>query len=146
MAGDIKTKPSDASVDDYIAALPDARRQDEARRLLVLYGRVTGEEPVMWGPSIIGYGQYHYKYESGREGDMCRSGFSPRKASLSIYLMSGYSNPDTQARMDALRARLGPHKTGASCLYITRLDKVDEAVLEEMVHLDRDWMDVIYPA
>ncbi len=146
MARENITKPEPVSVDSFIASLPDARRQDEARMLLALYQRVTGDDPVMWGPSIIGFGSYHYRYDSGREGDSCRSGFSPRKGNISIYLMGGYSDTETQARMDDLRARLGPHKMGASCLYITRLDKVDEGVLEDMVRLDRDWMDKRYPA
>ncbi len=142
---DQKTQPTSASVADFIAALADARRQAEAEQLLALYREVTGDAPQMWGPSIIGFGQYHYRYESGREGDSCRSGFSPRKAKLVIYLTAGLANPQTQPQMDALRAQLGPHTTGASCLYIASLAKVDAGVLAQMIRLDRAWMDANHP-
>ena len=89
--------------------------------------RITGEEPRLWGPSIIGFGEYHYKYESGREGDFMRVGFSPRKANLVLYIMPGF------ARHDALLDRLGKHKTGKSCLYINKLDDVDRDVLETLI-------------
>ncbi|MEQ1538378.1 MAG: DUF1801 domain-containing protein [Sphingorhabdus sp.] len=141
-----KTKPTDAKVSAYIAALDNPVRRSDAERLLEIYGAITGLEPVLWGPSIIGFGSYHYKYDSGREGDSCRAGFSPRKASLSLYLMSGYSDGEVGAKMAALRERLGKHKTGASCLYINKLADVDVDVLREMIQVDWVWMNGRYPA
>jgi hypothetical protein len=140
-----KTKPTDAKVAQFVAAVENPTRRADAETLLSLYAEATGMEPVMWGPSIIGYGSYHYKYESGREGDMCRAGFSPRKGNIVLYLMGGYSNPGTQAEMDALRAKLGNHKTGASCLYINKLADVDLEILKQMVKLDLAYMDAKYP-
>jgi hypothetical protein len=99
----------------------------------------------MWGPSIIGFGNYHYRYDSGREGDMCRAGFSPRKDKLTLYMMGGYSNPETERKLAALRAKLGKHRTGASCLYINKLADVDLAVLKEMVQTDLAYMNKKYP-
>jgi hypothetical protein len=142
---EIKTKPTDAKVSAFIAAVENDARRADAETLLSLYADSTGMEPVMWGPSIIGYGSYHYKYESGREGDMCRAGFSPRKGNVVLYLMGGYSNPETQAKMDALREKLGKHKTGASCLYINKLADVDLDILRQMVKLDLACMDAKYP-
>jgi hypothetical protein len=142
---ELKTKATHVEVASFIAALDNATRRADAEKLLEIYGEVTRMEPKMWGPSIIGYGQYHYKYESGREGDMCRAGFSPRKGNVVLYLMGGYCDPATQQQMDALRATLGKHKTGASCLYINRLADVDLDVLKQMVTLDLAWMDQKYP-
>jgi hypothetical protein len=142
---DIKTKPTDAKVSAFIAAVENDTRRADAETLLSLYADATGMEPTMWGPSIVGYGSYHYKYDSGREGDMCRAGFSPRKGNVVLYLMGGYSNADTQAKMDVLRAKLGKHKTGASCLYINKLADVNLGVLKEMVELDLAYMDSKYP-
>jgi len=108
-----------------------------------MHRRVTGLEPRMWGTSIIGYGSYHYRYDSGREGDHLRAGFSPRKAASTIYLMGNYC--DRRSHADALFDRLGKHRTGKSCLYITRLDKVDQGVLEELVALSFEIMNQRYP-
>lgn len=138
-----KTTATGASVADFIAAVPDARRRAEAEVIDALHRRVTGCQPQLWGPSIIGYGSYHYRYDSGREGVMNRGGFSPRKAALTIYLMGHYV--DRQAEADHLLARLGPHTTGKSCLYIKRLDQVDLAVLEQLVALSWDAMNAAYP-
>jgi hypothetical protein len=140
-----KTKATKADVSAFVSAIENPARRTDAERLLQIYAEATGMEPKMWGPSIIGYGEYHYKYESGREGDMCRAGFSPRKGNIVLYLIGGYSNPATQEKMDALRAKLGKHKTGASCLYINKLSDVDEHVLHEMVATDLQWMDEKYP-
>lgn len=142
---ELKTKPTDAEVSAFVAKVENPTRRADAETLLQIYSEATGMEPQMWGPSIIGYGSYHYKYESGREGDMCRAGFSPRKANIVLYLMGGYSNPATQKTMDDLRARLGKHKTGSSCLYINKLADVDTDVLKEMVAVDLAWMDKKYP-
>ena len=140
---ELKTKATEVSPADFIAAVPDARRREEAAVIDAIHRRVTGLEPAMWGPSIIGYGSYNYKYDSGREGTMCRGGFSPRKAALTVYLMGNYCNH--QAKADDLFARLGKHKTGKSCLYINKLADVDLAVLEELVVLSWQAMNEAYP-
>ena len=138
-----KTKATEVSVAEFIATVPDQRRRQEAAVIDGLMRRVTGVEPKMWGPSIIGYGSYHYRYESGREGTMCRGGFSPRKAALTVYLMGNYCTH--QAKADELFARLGKHKSGKSCLYINALTDVDLAVLEELVALSWQAMNEVYP-
>ncbi|MGZ8708983.1 MAG: DUF1801 domain-containing protein [Thermoanaerobaculia bacterium] len=126
-----KTQETDASVTDFIAGVENPTRREDARALLELMRRVTRTEPKMWGQSIVGFGKCHYKYESGREGDMPRIGFSPRKANLVLYLAS---KDDT---LDDLLSRLGKHKTSVSCLYVNRLSDVDLKVLEAMVR--RSW-------
>lgn len=140
---ELKTKAGPGNVDDFIAGVADARRREEAKVLDALHRRVTGCTPRMWGPSIIGYGSYHYKYDSGREGTMCRGGFSPRKAAATVYLMGNYCNH--QAEADDLFARLGKHKTGKACLYINKLADVDLGVLERLVALSWLCMNETYP-
>lgn len=140
---EIKTKATDISVADFIAAVPDARRREEAAVVDAIHRRVTGHEPKMWGPSIIGYGSYDYAYDSGHKGTMARAGFSPRKAAMTLYLIGNYC--DRQAEADALFAKLGKHKTGKSCLYITKLFDVDLDVLEQLVALSWDSMNALYP-
>lgn len=122
-----KTQPTAVPVEEFLAAVEHPVRRADGFALLELMRRVTGQEPVMWGPSIVGFGQYHYRYESGREGDSAAVGFSPRKANLALYVL-GYGGGT-----DELLARLGKHKTGVSCLYITKLADVDLGVLEELV-------------
>lgn len=141
-----KTKPTQVSVDAFIDAVDHPGKRDDARALDALFRRVTGEEPAMWGPSIIGYGSYHYTYDSGREGDMCRVGFSPRKAKHSLYLMSQYCDEATTKLGAELLARLGKYSKGASCLYINKLADVDLAVLEELVRVNWEAMNRLYPA
>lgn len=141
---DLKTKPTEVSVAEFLAAVPDERRRAEAAEIDALHRRVTGCEPKLWGPTIVGYGSYDYKYDSGREGTMCRGGFSPRKAAMTIYLMGNYVN--RQAEADDLFARLGKHTTGKSCLYIKKLADVDMTVLERLVQLSWDVMNETYPA
>lgn len=131
MADQPKTVPTDADVLAFVDAVEHPVRRRDAHRLLELYGRVTGEEPRMWGPSIVGYGRYHYRYASGREGDASAAGFSPRRSSTTVYLADGFD-----AYGDLL-ARLGPHTTSVSCLYVKDLEKVDLTVLEEI--LRRSW-------
>ena len=144
MASDeIKTKATEAGVADFIAAVPDARRRDEAVLIDAMHRRVTGLAPKMWGPSIIGYGSYDYVYDSGRSGTMCRAGFSPRKAAMTLYLMGHYL--DRQPEADALLARLGKYKNGKSCLYINKLADVDIDVLEQLVVLSWNVMNERYP-
>ena len=140
---EIKTKATDVAVEDFIAAVPHERRREEARIVDAIHRRVTGLEPKMWGPSIIGYGSYDYVYDSGHSGTMCRAGFSPRKAAMTVYLMGNYC--DRQAEADALFARLGKHKTGKSCLYINKLADVDLDALEGLVALSWDVMNRLYP-
>ena len=141
---EIKTKATEAGVADFIAAIPETRRRGEAALVDAMHRRVTGLEPRMWGPSIIGYGSYDYVYDSGRSGTMCRAGFSPRKTAMTLYLMGHYL--DRQPEADALLAKLGKHKTGKSCLYINKLADVDLAVLEQLVALSWDVMNERYPA
>ena len=140
---ELKTKATEVSAADFIAAVPDARRREEAAVIDALHRKVTGHEPKLWGPSIIGYGSYNYKSDSGREGTMCRAGFSPRKAAMTLYLMGNYC--DRQAEVDALFAQLGKHSVGKSCLYIKKLADVDLAVLERLVQINWDVMMKVYP-
>lgn len=123
----LKTRPHDGDVEAFLDGVEDESRRRDAYEILALMKRVTGEDPRMWGPSIVGFGSYRFEYESGREGDWFLAGFSPRKQALTLYIMSGF------AEHDALLAKLGEHKTGRSCLYVKRLDDVDTAVLEELV-------------
>ncbi|UAB77428.1 DUF1801 domain-containing protein [Erythrobacter sp. SCSIO 43205] len=140
-----KTKPTKVSVDAFIEAVEPQSKRDDARVLDALFRKVTGQEPQMWGPSIIGYGSYHYKYDSGREGDMCRTGFSPRKAKHSLYLMGRYCDEATGAKVDALLEQMGKHKTGASCVYVNNLADIDLDVLEEIVEECWEAMNRVYP-
>ena len=141
-----KTQPSDASVEAFIDGVEHPGRREDARVLLEMFRRVTGSPPVMWGESIVGFGSYHYQYNSGHSGDAPRSGFSPRKANMSLYVLGCTSAPDKQARQQELLDRLGPHKRGVSCLYITRLNRIDLGVLEELIAFDKAAMDEKYPA
>lgn len=134
-----KTTATDVSPAAFIDTIEHPQRQADAKTLLKFFGRVTGWKPKMWGPTMVGFGRYHYRYETGREGDMFVTGFSPRKASLVIYIMPGY-----QDFGDAL-GRLGKHRIGKSCLYINKLADVDVEVLEEMVRKGVAWMTDKYP-
>jgi hypothetical protein len=122
-----KTKPTEVSVESYLAAIENEARRADCETLLKLMSKVSKEKPVMWGPSIVGFGSYHYKYDSGREGDMCITGFSSRKAEISVYLTA-----DFPAR-DSLLAKLGKHKMAVACLYIKKLSDVDIKVLEKLI-------------
>ena len=124
MAGN-KTKATTLSVAEYLAGVDDNRRADSAA-LVATMAKASGEPATMWGPSIIGFGVNHYKYESGREGSICKIGFSPRKAALTLYGMGIERNA-------AIVARLGKHSTGKGCLYIKKLADVDAAVLDELI-------------
>ncbi len=124
---DNKTKPTKISVAAYIDALADETRRVDAKALVKLMQSATGEKPKMWGPSIIGFGRCHYKYDSGREGDMPLVGFSPRKPATVLYGMMGFNDSET------LFAELGKHSTGKGCLYIKKLSDVDQKVLEALV-------------
>ena len=133
-----KTQPTDASVEDFLAAVEPARRRDEGRIVCALMQEVTGETPVMWGPSIVGFGRYTYVNSTRKPADWPRMGFSPRKTALTLYLAS---TPQTEA----LLARLGPHTTSVACLYIKRLDQVDMGVLRDLCVASRDEMNRRYP-
>ncbi|MHA2209901.1 MAG: DUF1801 domain-containing protein [Candidatus Thorarchaeota archaeon] len=122
-----KTKPTDASVEDFLEAVEHPQRREDGLALLEIMKEITEEEPTMWGPSIVGFGSYHYKYESGREGDMPITGFSPRKSSLTVYIMSGFEE------YTDLLDKLGKHKIGKSCLYINKLADVDKGVLTAII-------------
>jgi hypothetical protein len=122
-----KTIATNSSVDAYFDAIENAARREDCKVLVAMMSRVTGHVPCMWGPGIVGFGSYHYRYDSGREGDSCVVGFASRKGDISIYLMAG-----TPAR-DALLARLGRHKIGKACLRIRSLADVDFQVLERLV-------------
>ncbi len=126
---EIKTKATTASVTDFISALPDEKKRKDAKVLLALFKEVTGEKPVLWGPSIIGFGSYHYKSErSAQEGDWMLTGFSPRKQDLTLYVMPGF------AELAPLLQKLGKYKTSTgSCLYIKKLEDIDLAVLKQIV-------------
>ncbi len=122
-----KTQATSQSPADFIAAVEPSRRRDEAQQLDALFQRTTGYRPVMWGPSMIGYGRYAYRYASGRSGEFLATGFAPRKVELSIYIMPGYQD------FADLLAELGPHRKGKSCLYIRRLEAVDQQVLATLI-------------
>ena len=121
-----KTRPTGASVDDYIASRANAQQRTDCRELMVLFKRVTRHSAKMWGPSIVGFGKTHYKYASGREGETFIIGFSPRKESLVLYLGWLEQHHD-------LLPRLGPHTEGKGCLYIKRLSDVDQGVLRQLL-------------
>ncbi len=136
---ELKTKATPVSVADFIEAVADERQRDDAKKITAMMERLSGHKPKMWGPSIIGFGSYHYKYDSGHEGDMARIGFSPRKANTVLYLLDGF---DGHAE---LMEKLGKHKTGKSCLYIKRLSDIDEGVLEQLCLESLKWMAQKYP-
>lgn len=134
-----KTKPESVDPAAFIAAVPNEKKRADARTLAAMMERLSGEPPVMWGPSIVGFGSYHYRYDSGREGDAARIGFSPRSTALVLYLADGFPH-----HADLL-SRLGKHKTGKSCLYVNTLSDVDGGVLEELITASVAWMDETYP-
>ena len=132
---EMKTKPTEITVADYIAAVEPEAKCEDAKVLDALFRKVTGEPAAMWGPSIIGYGSYHYRYDSGHEGKMCRVGFSPRKAKHSLYIACTCDGPEG-AQVEALLDRLGKHSRGnGGCLYVNKLADIDLGVLEEMIAL-----------
>ena len=124
-----KTKPTAVTPAKFVAGVDHPQRKADAKVLLKWFAEVTGLKPKMWGPGLIGYGRYHYKYDSGREGDFFLTGFSPRKANLVFYVMPGYQSEAMQERL----ARLGKYRTGKSCLYVNKLADIDMDVLREIV-------------
>lgn len=137
---ELKTKKHGGDVGAFLTTIEDDRRREECRIVHDIMRRVTGEDAAMWGTSIVGFGSYHYKYASGREGDWFLTGFASRKQSLTVYIMPGFS------AFDDLMARLGKHKTARSCLYIKKLDDVDLTVLEELINQSVTWMRERYGA
>jgi hypothetical protein len=134
-----KTKPTAVSVSDFIEAVADERQRADAHSILAMMEGVSGHKPKMWGPGIIGFGSYNYRYESGRDGKWPRIGFSPRKGQTVLYIIDGFRGHGD------LMAKLGKHKIGKSCLYIKRLSDVDEAVLEQLCIASLQWMAQKYP-
>ena len=135
-----KTRETAGDVDAFLAAVEPEQRRADAQAVCALMSRISGEAPKMWGGSIVGFGKYHYRYESGHEGEAPRVGFSPRKTALTLYVMDGFEG------RDALVGKLGKVKTGKSCLYINRLADVDASVLEQVVADSLVWMAKTYPA
>lgn len=124
---DAKTKPTWASVREHLATIPDPVRRADCEALVTMMSRVTGAKPVMWGPTMVGFGSYHYRYDSGREGDAFLAGFADRKSDIAIYIVAGFEDSE------ALIAKLGKCKTTKSCLYVKRLADIDPGVLEALV-------------
>ena len=135
---DLKTKPTDINVNSFLETVEPERRREDGKTLCAMMARITGETPKLWGTSMVGFGQYHYKYESGREGDLFVTGFAPRKQNLVVYIMPGYRE------YGDLLARLGKHKIGKSCLYLTRLDTIDLSVLEAIIASSVEVMKRLY--
>ena len=133
-----KTKPTNASVVQFLNSIENEARRIDSFTILEKMKAITGKPAVMWGDSIVGFGSYHYKYDSGREGDMLITGFSPRKQNLTLYIIDGFK------RYQELLPKLGPHKTGKSCLYIKKLSDIDMDILTELIttsftHFDKKY-------
>ena len=129
-----KTKATGASVTAFINSIDDKQKRADARKVAAMMRKATGKRAKLWGPSIVGYGTYHYKYASGREGDFLMTGFSPRKQALTVYVIPGFEHFET------LMKKLGKYKTGKSCLYIKRLSDVDEEILEQLINRSVKYM------
>jgi len=129
-----KTKPTNQSVTAFISGIDDRQQRADAKKIAAMMRKATGARAAMWGASIVGYGQYHYKYASGREGDFLLTGFSPRKQALTVYIIPGFSP------FEVLMKKLGKYKIGKSCLYIKRLSDVDEKVLQQLIDGSVDHM------
>jgi len=124
---ELKTKATDQSVKDFLDKKASAKVRKDCDVIISLMSKITGEKPKMWGPSIVGFGKYHYRYESGHEGDMCITGFSPRKSNLTLYVIADYPE------QEQLLKKLGKHTSSKACLYIKKLEDVDITVLEKMI-------------
>ena len=131
---ELKTQPTDQKVEDFLNTIEEEQKRKDAFALLEFFMEITGEKPVMWGSSIIGFGSYHYKYASGREADWMLTGFSPRKNNLTLYIMQGFDNYEHHL------TQLGKHKTGKSCLYVKRLDDLDLDVLRKLISESVEYM------
>ena len=124
---ELKTKQTKQSVEGFIDTLPDEKLRNDCNTIVRIMQKVTGFPPKMWGTAIIGFGQYHYKYESGHEGDICLTGFSPRKANITLYVLAGFPGQED------LLQKLGKHKTGKGCLYIKKLEDINPGILETLI-------------
>lgn len=124
---ELKTKPHQGDVHQFIESIEHPKRKEDSKKLLNIFDEILNEEPVLWGPSIIGFGSYHYKYPTGREGDWFLAGFSPRKQNMTLYIMAGFEN------YEELLSKLGKYKTGKSCLYINKLEDVNIDVLKKLI-------------
>lgn len=136
---ELKTRETDVEVEAFLDSVPNPQRREDAKRVCAMMARISGYPPKMWGPSIVGFGRYRYTYDSGHSGEMCRTGFSPRKSELVLYVIAGFE------RYRALMDRLGKHRTGKSCLYIKKLADVDEAVLEQLIAEGLAYINEQYP-
>ncbi|WP_223786887.1 DUF1801 domain-containing protein [Marinicella meishanensis] len=134
-----KTQPTDASVVKFLTGVTPEQKRQDAFTLLEMMERLSGYQAQMWGPSIVGFGQYHYRYDSGREGDFMRIGFSPRKANISLYIIAGFE------QHQELLDQLGKHKTGKSCLYVNKLSDIKLRVLEQLITEELAFMAKKYP-
>jgi hypothetical protein len=134
-----KTKPTEQSVESFLSKVTDEKVRDDCSALIKLMKKVTGSAPKMWGPSIVGFGKYHYKYDSGHEGYACLTGFSPRKPNITLYVMPGSPGHE------GLLKKLGKHKAGKGCLYIKKLDDVNVSVLESLVEQSVESLKKKYP-
>ncbi len=134
----LKTRENQQSVAAFLNGIEPAERRKDAKKVLAMMKKLTGTKPKMWGDTMIGFGKYHYKYDSGREGEMLKIGFSPRKTALSLYIMTGFE------KHVELMKKLGKYKTGKSCLYIKKLSDVDEEVLQEIAQDSWDAMNKKY--
>jgi hypothetical protein len=137
-----KTKPTSGSVTEFLTQIEDPQKRTDSKTLIELFSRLTGKKQKMWGRDIIGFGEYHYRYPSGHEGDAPIIGFSPRKAEFSIYLYGTHG--ETEERSDLL-AQLGKHRMGKGCLYVKRLDQVDLGVLKQLAQNSIDTIKSMYP-
>lgn len=135
---ELKTKPNDASVLDFLNSVEDESKRDDCYEIMNMMQEVSGDQPKMWGSSIVGYGTYHYKYASGREGEWMKIGFSPRKQNLTLYLMAGVE------RNEEILSRIGKYKNGKSCFYIKKLDDIDREVLKELMIASLEHVETIY--
>ena len=132
--GDLKNTPTDENVNEFLNGIENDKKREDSITILNLMKKITGEEPKMWGPSMIGFGSYHYKYDSGREGDWFLTGFSPRKRNFSLYIMAGFE------QYENLLQKLGKHQTGKTCLYVNQLDDIDINILEELIRKSVDYV------
>lgn len=134
-----KTKPTEVTVESFLGKIENETVRDDCNTLVKIMKKITGAKPKMWGPSIVGFGKYHYKYESGHEGYSCLTGFSPRKPAISLYIMPGYT------QHDSLLKNLGKHKAAKGCVYIKKLEDVNVEVLEELIEKSVAFLKKKYP-
>jgi len=132
---ELKTKKNNASVKEFLDSIGDTGQRKDCKEISKMMRKATGKNAKMWGTGIVGFGEYHFKYKSGREGDWMKIGFAPRKQSLTLYIMDGFT------KYDSLMGKLGKHKTGKSCLYVKRLSDVDTGILNELINESVKYID-----